>query len=77
VNPPFDQIIADGALAVIAGSDTTSTVLGNVFYNILANPEVYARLREEIDTYFPPGEMEHAVVDSTKLAVMPYLNAVM
>ena len=62
---------------MIAGSDTTSTVLGNVFFNILANAEVYSRLREEVDSYFPAGEAEHVIIDSAKLAQMPYLNAVM
>ncbi|KZT05818.1 cytochrome P450 [Laetiporus sulphureus 93-53] len=61
-------------LAVVAGSDTTATALSNTLYFLLANPECYARLQEEIDANFPPGKGDP--VDCAKLAQMEYLNAV-
>ena len=64
-----------GELAIVAGSDTTSTTLSGIFFYLLTNPEYYARLREEVDAYFPPGEGEP--FDGTRLAEMKYLNAVM
>lgn len=74
--PPADEeVVADGVLAIIAGSDTTSTVLSGLFCFVIANPEVYARLQKEVDAFFPAGEGDP--FDATRLAEMPYLNAVM
>ena len=72
--PPLPQVAIDGALAIVAGSDTTSCVLANTFYCLLSNPEVYRRLQAEVDASFPPGEN---AMDTSKHADMPYLNAVM
>ena len=49
----------------------------NILYELLRNPESYSRLRAEVDGYFPPDEHAHPFVDSTKLAEMSFLNAVM
>lgn len=75
VKPTDSEIISDGALAMIAGSDTTSTVLSSLFSLLLRNPKEYARLQKEVDEAFPPGEGDP--FDTTKLAEMPFLNAVM
>ena len=48
-----------------------------VFFSILADPDIYTRLREEVDRYFPLEELGNPILDSAKLADMPYLNAVM
>ena len=61
--------------AIIAGADTTSTVISGLFYYLLSNRSVFDRLREEVDSAFPLGEGEP--FDTSKLAKMPYLNAVM
>ncbi|KAL1951367.1 hypothetical protein VTO73DRAFT_516 [Trametes versicolor] len=71
--PPLSQVVADGALAVVAGSDTTSSVISNLIFFVLTHPEVYARLRTEVDFYYPPGEN---ALNTTHHADMPYLNAV-
>ena len=74
--PPADEeVVADGVLAIIAGSDTTSTVLSGLFCFVIANPNVYERLQKEVDAFFPAGEGDP--FDATRLAEMPYLNAVM
>lgn len=69
------EVASDGILAIIAGSDTAATVLSGLFYYLLAQPKDYKRLQEEIDASFPPGQGN--AFDATKLAEMPYLNAVM
>ncbi|KAL5511138.1 hypothetical protein ACEPAH_4353 [Sanghuangporus vaninii] len=69
-----DQGVNDLNIAIGAGSDTTSTVLGGLFFYLLSNPGVFDRLRKEVDSEFPLGEEEP--FDSVKLAGMPYLNAV-
>lgn len=60
--------------SVTSGSDTTSTALSNTFYYLLTNPDVYHRLRKEIDDAFP---REVQKLDSVALTKLPYLNAVM
>ena len=67
-------MIADGTLAIVAGADTTSSVLSSVFYCLLTHPNAYAQLRAEIDQYYPFGE---DVFNTSHHADMPYLNAVM
>ncbi|EJD00159.1 high nitrogen upregulated cytochrome P450 monooxygenase 2 [Fomitiporia mediterranea MF3/22] len=74
VTPTDKEITSDGTLAIIAGSDTTSTTLSGLFYYLLSNPNEYKRLQAEIDSVFPPGEGDP--FDTTKLAEMPILNAV-
>ena len=67
-------VVSDGALALIAGSDTTMTVLSALFWGVLSHSKVYNRLREEVDKFYPPGE------DSTSAEHHPqmvYLEAVM
>ncbi|KAJ7034119.1 cytochrome P450 [Mycena alexandri] len=65
---PFPLAVSNAVLAIIAGSDTTSTVLSNTFYFLLTHPESYKRLRTELD--------EALLVDTTTLLSLPYLNAV-
>ncbi|KAI8984902.1 high nitrogen upregulated cytochrome P450 monooxygenase 2 [Trametes punicea] len=71
--PPFSETVSNGTLAMIAGSDTTSIALTNLFYFVLSNPDVYTRLRAEIDQFFPPGEN---ALDTKHHPNMPFLNAV-
>ena len=65
----------DGVLAIVAGADTTSSVLAGIFANLLRNRDIYDRLRREVDTTFPPGEGE--LFDAAKMCTMQLLNAVM
>ena len=60
-------------LAIIAGADTTSSVLSNLFWCVLQQPEIYKRLREEVDKCYPPGEDS---LDGKFINDMPYLEAV-
>lgn len=74
VRPSFQQIMSDAMLVVLAGSDTTATTLGSIFYYLLTHRDVYDRLHTEFETTFPSGG-EH--YEANKLAEMPFLNAVM
>ncbi|OJT10336.1 Cytochrome P450 67 [Trametes pubescens] len=73
VTPPFAETVSNGVLAMIAGSDTTTSVLSTLFYLILADRAVYERLQAEVDRYFPLGEDP---LDTKHHASMPFLNAV-
>jgi cytochrome P450 len=74
VKPTLSEVVADGGLTIIAGSDTAATAMSNIFYFLLSDPAAYARLQNEVDIYFSPSDDPF---DSSKLAQMPYLNAVM
>jgi len=69
---PLAQVISDGALAVIAGSDTTANVLTNLFFFLLSDREEYKRLQAEVDKFYPPGEN---ALDTKHHQSMPILNA--
>ena len=61
-------------MAIIAGSDTTSSVLAALLYYLLINPEAYKRLQEEVDTAFTAGAEP---LDAVKLSHMEWLNGCM
>ncbi|KAI0687966.1 high nitrogen upregulated cytochrome P450 monooxygenase 2 [Cerioporus squamosus] len=70
---PMQQLVDDGALAIIAGADTTSSALTSLVYCLLTHPEVYERLQAEIDRIYPPGE---DALSTEHHRDMPYLAAV-
>ncbi|KAJ3538505.1 hypothetical protein NM688_g6512 [Phlebia brevispora] len=70
--PSLPIVMSDGLLAIIAGSDTTSTALSHLWYFLIRNPNVYKRLRQEVDAVFPPGDDP---LDFKKHVDMEYLNA--
>ncbi|KAJ7784202.1 cytochrome P450 [Mycena metata] len=72
---PFPLAVSNAVLAIVAGSDTTSTVLSNTFYFLLTHPESYKRLQSELDEVFPPKSGKERI-DATVLLGLPYLNAV-
>jgi cytochrome P450 len=81
--PPTAQVTADATLAMIAGSDTTASVLSNAYYHLLTNPSVYACLREEVDGLFDAerrdcaNDVDADGVDVEEIRKLPWLNAVM
>ena len=73
--PSKELIKVDGQVAIGAGGDTAATTLSHLWYLLLSNPGVMAKLRKEVDEYFPPGE--ESPMDATVQSNMPYLNACM
>lgn len=51
-NIPFDRLRANAGLLVVAGSETTATVLSGVTYLLLRNPRCLRRVREEVRSAF-------------------------
>ncbi|KAF7375103.1 High nitrogen upregulated cytochrome P450 monooxygenase 2 [Mycena sanguinolenta] len=70
--PPLGNVVADGALAIVAGADTTASVLSSLFFLLLSNPKYYEQLQAEIDVHFPPGADP---LDPKPHADMKFLNA--
>ncbi|EJD54245.1 NADPH-cytochrome P450 reductase-like protein [Auricularia subglabra TFB-10046 SS5] len=68
-----DQSIMDQMITfLIAGHETTSGLLSFLMYEVLKHPEVYAKLREEIDNVVGQERMR-----AEHLAKLPYLTATM
>lgn len=74
ISPPPAQAIAEGMMAIVAGSDTTSSTTCNIMYFLLRNTASYKRLQEEVDSYYPPGSDP---LDTRHYKNMVYLDAVM
>lgn len=59
----------EGALLVLAGTESPAKSLNMVFYHLLANAQILSRLREELSTVARPASW-------TQLEQLPYLTAV-
>ncbi|THH32436.1 hypothetical protein EUX98_g1785 [Antrodiella citrinella] len=55
-SPPLHIVVAEATLAIVAGSDTTSGTLTNILYLLMQHPQVYKKLQEEVDKFYPQGE---------------------
>ncbi|KAI0265036.1 high nitrogen upregulated cytochrome P450 monooxygenase 2 [Gloeopeniophorella convolvens] len=69
--PQVGAIAQNGLLAIIAGSDTTSSTLTTMIYYLMRYPEAYQHLQKEVDAAFPSGEEP---LDVVKLSRMEWLN---
>jgi hypothetical protein len=72
--PSISDVAQNGGLAIIAGSDTTSSVLTALLYYLLLNPGAYKHLQEEVDLAFTVGEEP---LDTVKCSHMEWLNGCM
>lgn len=66
-----NEIILNGALFIVAGSETTANLLSGLFARLIWNPDKYRKLCEEIRSSFT-SEDEITYQRTTPL---PYLNA--
>lgn len=73
-SPSRSVVISDGVTALVAGSDTTTTVLTSTLYCLLRTPEAWKRLQAEVDKFYPPGENS---LDPKHYPEMHYMEAVM
>ncbi|KAJ6531195.1 cytochrome P450 [Mycena capillaripes] len=70
--PTFGEVVADGVLSIIAGSDTTSTAISTFLWFILSNPEIYRRVQAEVDAVYPD---EESTLDDSKHDELRFLKA--
>ena len=69
------MIASNSLLAIVAGSDTSATVLSHIIYYLICNPEYQERLRHELDESL--ATLAGEPIKSNLLATLPFLNAVM
>ncbi|KAF9054569.1 cytochrome P450 [Panaeolus papilionaceus] len=69
--PSMKEIISDGSLAIVAGSDTVASAVAHTFYYLMANQSKLEHLQQEIDT------LGDDILDPAKQAQLPYLNAIL
>jgi cytochrome P450 len=68
-----EEIIKTSGLLIVAGSETSATLLSGAMFYLLKNPATLTRLVSEIRTSFPDVDE----MNMQKLAKLPYLNAVL
>ncbi|KAG2005799.1 cytochrome P450 [Coprinopsis cinerea AmutBmut pab1-1] len=73
----MNLVISNSLLTIVAGSDTTSTVLSCIMCCLLARKDVVARLRDELDAVFTTiNDSGVPDIEIDKLLKLPYLSAV-
>jgi cytochrome P450 len=70
----YDEILANASMLVLAGSDTTASLLSGAMYWIMRTPRVMEKLVAEVTTAF---ERESDITALSVVAKLPYLNAVL
>jgi len=66
-----EEIIKTSGTIIIAGSETSATLLSGITFHLLKNPSIMEKITSEIRTAFPdPAEMNFV-----KVAKLQYLNA--
>lgn len=64
VTPPKSDMVAEGCLMIAAGTDTTANALGIILFHVTQNPQIEARLVEELKTAMPGRDV---MVESARL----------
>ena len=65
------ELMSTSGLLIIAGSETTATLLSGVTYYLLKTPHAYAKLKEEVRGAFEKAEE----ITLTSTSQLPYLQA--
>jgi cytochrome P450 len=70
--------VTDSTLIIIAGSDTSASVMSSVMSLLLRHPHVHRRLIEELEEAFSATDCDdRRIIEVEKLNNLHYLNAVM
>ncbi|KAK0614378.1 toxin biosynthesis cytochrome P450 monooxygenase [Immersiella caudata] len=70
-----EQMHSNAAIFMMAGTETTATLLSGVTYHLLRNPDKLGRLAEEIRGAFPSDTKENFTLEA--LQKLKYLSAVL
>jgi cytochrome P450 len=69
------QVEAESALQIVAGSDSTTTILRCTLYLLAGSPTVYNKLKSEVDEAVSNGAASHPVVTYAETESLQYLQA--
>ncbi|KAM3559472.1 hypothetical protein ARSEF4850_004104 [Beauveria asiatica] len=69
----FDRVFGECRAFILAGTETTATVLTSITYHALANPEILTRLRTEIRS---AREAKGTALEYQQVKALPYLTGV-
>jgi cytochrome P450 len=73
VVPTVDELKDEAYSILAASADTTGNAMTVSAYNVVSNPEIFEKVRKELQAEFPdPNER----LDFVKLETLPYLSAV-
>ncbi|KAM0716514.1 hypothetical protein Q7P37_007959 [Cladosporium fusiforme] len=77
INRGLDQerCEVEANLQIVAGSDSTTTVLRSALWLLAGTPVAYTKVRQEIDTASDDGRLSHPVVTYREAQTLPYLTA--
>jgi cytochrome P450 len=67
----FEEICSNSAVLIMAGSETTATLMSGLLFRLLKNPLIFENLKQEIRSSFE-NESEMTFAAEAKL---PYLQA--
>jgi cytochrome P450 len=70
VVPTLEQMIDEAFVFLGAAADTTGSAMTCATYNVLSNPDIYRKVREEIRSVYPNPHVE---MEWVVLARLPYL----
>ncbi|KAK3669748.1 hypothetical protein LTR78_010376 [Recurvomyces mirabilis] len=69
------QMEAEAYLQIIAGADSTTTILRSILYTLVGTPSAYIALRKEIDDAVEAGAISTPIVKYPEAKKLPYLTA--
>jgi len=70
------RLSADIVLQLVAGGDSTATVIKTTTLYVATNPRVLLKLRRELDSAYAEGRISSPVVTNKESLQLPYLQAV-
>lgn len=74
VVPTVDQLKDEAYSMLAAAADTTGNAMTVSAYKVVSNPEIYIKVRRELEAAFPDP---NATLDFEKLESLPYLVGIL
>ncbi|KAF7310178.1 hypothetical protein MIND_00391400 [Mycena indigotica] len=74
IKPTVPEVVLDGVLAIVAGSDTSAMTLSTFVWCMLTHPDVYARVQAEVDAVYPDRDGD-ALFEAERHDDLPFLTA--
>ena len=71
-----EEIIGNSGILLVAGSETTATLLSGATYRLLTNPTVLKKLQLEVRGAFK-SDKEMSLLSAGNPSLLPYMEAVL